>query len=57
MPGLEGDLEEWQTPLTSRVCHSSSSPERPGIICFVIPDSSTFPFHFFQVNFSGEQQK
>ena len=65
MPGLEGDLEEWQTQevnvtrgeaersmspeakprvtLTSRVCHFSRSPEGPGIICFVIPDSSTFP--------------
>ena len=49
MPGLEGDLEEWQTQevnvtlgFASRVCHSSRSPEDPGIICFVIPDSSTF---------------
>ena len=61
MPGLEGDLEEWQTQelnvtrgewqtqeasprvtLTSWVCHSSRSPEGPGIICFVILDSSTF---------------
>ena len=42
MPGLEGDLEEWQTQVISMVCHSSRSPEGPGIICFVIPDSSTF---------------
>ena len=53
MPGPEGDLEEWQTQevnvtrgervtLTSWVCHSSRSPSGPGIICFVIPDSSTF---------------
>ena len=53
MPGLEGDLEEWQTlevnvSLGSRVTlrngkpSRSLSPSSPGIICFVIPDSSTF---------------
>ena len=71
MPGLEGDLEEWQTQevnvtrgewqtqevnvtrgewqtqevndIDLEVCLSSRSPEGPGIICFVIPDSSTVP--------------
>ena len=44
MSGLEGDLEEWQTQevKTSRVCHFSRSPEGPDIICFDIPNSSTF---------------
>ena len=66
MPGLSGDLEEWQTlevnvtlcfasgdidllglasprvTLTSWVWHSSRLLWSPGIICFVIPDSSTF---------------
>ena len=35
MPGLEGDLEEWQT-------QAVNVTEGPGIICFVIPDSSSF---------------
>ena len=54
MPGLEGDLEEWQTQevnvkakprvtLTSRVCHSLESRHYLyNVTCFVIPDSSTF---------------
>ena len=39
MPGLEGDLEEWQT---QEVNVTRGEAEGPGIICFVIPDSSTF---------------
>ena len=75
MPGLEGDLEEWQTlevnvtrgkpkrsmspeakprvTLTSRVCHSSRSPDGPGIICFVIPNSSIFRAHINIHSFSS----
>ena len=34
-----------QLTLTSRVYHPSRSPEGPGIICFVIPHSSTFHAH------------
>ena len=51
---IEGDLEEWQTQevnvtrgeaegdIDLEGLHSSRSPEGLGIICFIIPDSSTF---------------
>ena len=51
MPGLEGDLEEWQTQevnvtrgeaegdIDLEGLPSPRSTEGPGIICFVIPDS------------------
>ena len=39
MPGLEGDLGEWRT---QEVNVTRGEAEGPGIICFVIPDSSTF---------------
>ena len=42
MPGLEGDLEEWQT---QEVNVTRGEAEGPGIICFVIPDSSIFHAH------------
>ena len=54
MHGLEGDLKEWQTQevnvtrgeaegdIDLEGLPFSRSPEGPGIICFVIPDSSTF---------------
>ena len=56
MPELEGDLEEWQTEVInvtrgeakgdiSRICHSPRSPKGQSIVCFVIPDSSTFHAH------------
>ena len=54
MPGLEGDLEEWQTQevnvtrgeaegdIAIAIAIPQGHPRGQGIICFVIPDSSTF---------------
>ena len=54
MPGLEGDIEEWQTQKVNVTRGEAEGDidheglpflkvtQGPGIICFVIPDSSTF---------------